>query len=198
MFASQARKQVNGISNAVAQKLMNYSWPGNVRELRNVIERAVALTRYEQLAVDDLPEKDRDYRSSQVLIGGTDPSELVPLEEVERQYILHVLKTLGDNKTLAARVLGLDRKTLYKPEIRPPSLPWIDPMKEINAYAIAVEKGFRARQQVIRDLGGDPRQVDALLASDPLDVRPPVSDSAENVIGPRQPNDDDEDQEEAA
>ena len=67
-------------------------WPGNVRELRNVIERAVALTRFDKLTLEDLPEKIRDYRSSQVVIGGSDPGELVPLEEVERRYILHVLE----------------------------------------------------------------------------------------------------------
>ncbi len=78
------------------------------------MERAVALTRYDKLAVDDLPEKIRDYQSSQVFIGGDDPSELVPLDEIERRYILHVLAAVDDNKTLAARVLGLDRKTLYR------------------------------------------------------------------------------------
>ena len=46
------------------------------------------LTRYDQLMIEDLPEKICDYRSSQVFIGGDDPSELVPLEEVERRYIL--------------------------------------------------------------------------------------------------------------
>lgn len=114
VFAGRSGKKVTGISDVVAKKLMGYAWPGNVRELRNVIERAVALTRYETLAVDDLPEKIRDYQSSQMVIGGNDPSELVPLEEVERRYILHVLNALGDNKTNAARVLGLDRKTLYR------------------------------------------------------------------------------------
>ncbi|MHB8971622.1 MAG: sigma-54-dependent transcriptional regulator [Pirellulaceae bacterium] len=113
-FAVRSGKPVTGISRAVAEKLMSYSWPGNVRELRNVIERAVALTRYEQLAVDDLPEKIRDYQSSRMVIGGNDPTDLQPLEEVERRYILHVLAALGDNKSTAARVLGLDRKTLYR------------------------------------------------------------------------------------
>ena len=93
---------------------MAYAWPGNVRELRNVIERAVALTRFEKLAVDDLPEKIRDYRSSHMVIGGNDPADLMPLEDVERRYILHVLEAVGGNKTNAARVLGLDRKTLYR------------------------------------------------------------------------------------
>ena len=67
---------------------------------------------------------------------------------------------------------GVVPASLYRPEFRPPSLPWIDPKKEIDAMAVAVQQGFKARWQVIRDLGGDPRQVDALLESDPFDVRP--------------------------
>jgi two-component system response regulator HydG len=113
-FAARSDKPVTGISEAVAERLLAYSWPGNVRELRNIMERAVALTRYDKLAVEDLPEKIRDYRSSQVFIGGEDPTELVPVVEVERRYILHVLEASGGNKTLAARTLGLDRKTLYR------------------------------------------------------------------------------------
>jgi two-component system response regulator HydG len=113
-YAARAKKQVTGLSDAVAQRLLAYRWPGNVRELRNVIERAVALTRFDQLTVEDLPEKVRDYRSSQVVLGGDDPSELAPLEEVERRYILHVVQSAGDNRSLAARTLGLDRKTLYR------------------------------------------------------------------------------------
>ncbi len=54
------------------------------------------------------------HRSSQIYIGGSDPAELVSLEEIERRYIMHVLATVSDNKTLAARILGLDRKTLYR------------------------------------------------------------------------------------
>jgi two-component system response regulator HydG len=113
-FAAQSGKQVKGISEAMGERLLAYTWPGNVRELRNVIERAVALTRYDKLAVESLPEKIREYRSSQVFIEGDDPSELVPMEEVERRYILHVMRSVGENKTLAARILGLDRKTLYR------------------------------------------------------------------------------------
>ncbi|HRX80654.1 MAG TPA: sigma-54 dependent transcriptional regulator, partial [Pirellulaceae bacterium] len=114
ILAERAGKPITGISENAAEKLLSYSWPGNVRELRNVIERAVALTRYEQLAVEDLPEKIRNYRSDQVVIAGHDPAELLPMEEVERRYIQHVLKTVGGNKTTAARILGLDRKTLYR------------------------------------------------------------------------------------
>jgi two-component system response regulator HydG len=113
-FAIRSDKQIAGISNAASEKLLNYTWPGNIRELRNTIERAVVLTRYEKICVDDLPEKIRNYKTSHLLVGSDNPSELVPIQEVERRYILHVLKTVGDNKTLAARVLGLDRKTLYR------------------------------------------------------------------------------------
>jgi two-component system response regulator HydG len=113
-FAARSGKRVVGMSEAVAEKLLAFAWPGNVRELRNVMERAVALTRYNKLVVEDLPEKIRDYRSSQVFIGGHDPSELVSMEEVERRYILHVLDSVDGNKTLGARILGLDRKTLYR------------------------------------------------------------------------------------
>ena len=88
---------------------------GNVRELRNVVERAVALTRHDKLTVDDLPDKIRDFRGSQVVIAGNDPGELTSLEEMSSGWgILHALHCLGDNRTLAAKTLGLDRKTLYR------------------------------------------------------------------------------------
>jgi two-component system response regulator HydG len=112
--ASRAGKSVTGISPPAAEKLLGYAWPGNVRELQNAVERAVALTRYEQITVDDLPEKIREHRPSHVLVAADDPSELVPLEEVERRYVLRVLEAAGGNKTLAAKILGLDRKTLHR------------------------------------------------------------------------------------
>ena len=113
-FATRSEKKVTDISKGVAEKLLAYTWSGNVRELRNVIERAVALTRYDRLGVEDLPEKIRNFQGSQVFIGGDDPTEMVALEEIERRYIQHVLGAVGSNKTMAARILGLDRKTLYR------------------------------------------------------------------------------------
>ncbi|MCC6750620.1 MAG: sigma-54-dependent Fis family transcriptional regulator [Deltaproteobacteria bacterium] len=113
-FAAVADKPVVGLSSAAAEKLLAYAWPGNVRELQNCVERAVALARYDQVAVEDLPEKIRSYRRSHVIVASEDPSELVPMEEVERRYILRVLDSVGGNKTLAAQVLGFDRKTLYR------------------------------------------------------------------------------------
>jgi two-component system response regulator HydG len=113
-FAARSDKRVVGFSAPVAERLLAYTWPGNVRELMNCIERSVALTSYEQLVVDDLPERVREFREEHVLVTGSDPEELVPLEEVERRYVLRVLDASGGNKTIAARVLGLDRKTLHR------------------------------------------------------------------------------------
>ena len=112
--AGKAGKHVTGLSPEAAERLLAYAWPGNVRELQNAMERAVALAQYEQVTVDDLPEKVRAYQPSHVLIAASDPTELVSLEEAERRYILRVVETLGGNKTLAARILGIGRKTLYR------------------------------------------------------------------------------------
>ena len=117
-FALQSARQmgrpVEGITSAAAEKLLAYPWPGNVRELQNCIERAVALTHLQEIAVEDLPEKVRDHRRSHFVLASDDPSELVPLEEVERRYILRVLAAVGGHRAQAARMLGLDRKTLYR------------------------------------------------------------------------------------
>ena len=113
-YAAGANKPVAGLTPEAAEKLMSYGWPGNVRELQNCIERAVALTRFDHIVVEDLPEKVRAYRPSRVLLGGDDPTEVLPLEEVERRYILWAVDALGGSKTLAAQKLGVDRKTLYR------------------------------------------------------------------------------------
>jgi len=112
--AARAHKAVTGIGTAAAELLLAYHWPGNVRELMNAIEHAVALAQYEQITPEDLPQRIRAYRKSHIIVAGDDPSELVPLEEVERRYVLRVMEAVAGNKRLAARVLGLDRKTLYR------------------------------------------------------------------------------------
>jgi two-component system response regulator HydG len=113
-FSRQTNRKVIGLSPPVAEKLMAYSWPGNVRELQNSIERAVALTRFDELTVDDLPEKIRNYRSSNVDVPGVGTGEIFTMDEVERRYITRVLRQLDGNKTVAAELLGLDRRTLYR------------------------------------------------------------------------------------
>src|SRR5580693_2331767 len=113
-YATQSRRPVAGMSSATADRLLTYPWPGNVRELQNCVERAVALAQFDQIGVDDLPEKIRDHKSSRISVESNGPAELLPMEEVERRYILKVLEAVGGNKTLAAQVLGFDRRTLYR------------------------------------------------------------------------------------
>ena len=113
-FAARGGKSVHRLSSVVAEKLLSYAWPGNVRELQNCIEHAVALARFEEITVEDLPERIRNYRSANVLVVGDDPSELVSMEVVERRYVLRVLDAVGGNRSMAARILGYDRKTLYR------------------------------------------------------------------------------------
>ena len=113
-YGARSSKQVTGLSPQAAERLLAYSWPGNVRELENCIERAIALAQHDHILPDDLPEKVRAYRRSHVLVASDDPAELVPLEEVERRYILRVMEAVGGNKSQAAQVLGLGRKTLYR------------------------------------------------------------------------------------
>jgi DNA-binding NtrC family response regulator len=113
-FAARAQKRVVGLSQPAAQLLLDYAWPGNVRELQNGIESAITLTRYDHLGADDLPRAIRDYRPPQVALLGQDPSALLSMDEVERRYILQVLDAVGSNRTQAAKVLGFDRKTLYR------------------------------------------------------------------------------------
>ncbi|MFT5522752.1 MAG: DNA-binding NtrC family response regulator [Pirellulaceae bacterium] len=114
LFAKRSGKGVTEFSEQVAERLISYHWPGNVRELRNVMERAVALTRYDQIVPEDLPQSILEHKATQVVLAGDNPSELVPLQEIERRYIEHVLTACDGNKTKAAKVLGLDRKTLYR------------------------------------------------------------------------------------
>jgi DNA-binding NtrC family response regulator len=113
-FAARMDKDVVGLTPAAAERLLTYQWPGNVRELQNCIERAVALTAFEQITVEDLPEKIRDYGGWQTLTSKAALAEVVPISELERRYILHVLEVAGGSRTLAARALGMDRKTLYR------------------------------------------------------------------------------------
>lgn len=103
-----------GLSADAERLLSAYPWPGNVRELANCMERAVVLARGRSIAAEDLPEKIREFRQSQMQAVGMDTPELVALEEIERRYILRVLDAMHGNKSRAAQVLGLDRKTLYR------------------------------------------------------------------------------------
>jgi two-component system response regulator AtoC len=108
------RGRVVGLKGAAAERLAAYPWPGNVRELQNCIERAVALAQFDHIGIDDLPERISHYKASRMTLENTDPSTFLPMDEVERRYIGQVLDALGGNKASAARVLGMDRRTLYR------------------------------------------------------------------------------------
>jgi DNA-binding NtrC family response regulator len=113
-IAARTNKPVQGISGPAARLLMDYDWPGNVRELENCMERAVALCRLDEITVDDLPSKVQEHQSSKIVITTESPGELITLDEMERRYVRQVLNAVGGNKTHAARILGIDRRSLYR------------------------------------------------------------------------------------
>jgi DNA-binding NtrC family response regulator len=112
--AQRSHKSVSRLGQLVAERLINYDWPGNVRELENSMERAVALARFNEITLDDLPTKIRNHRPSEIYALSEDPQQLPTIQEVEERYIRKVLAAVAGNKTLAAKILGLDRRTLYR------------------------------------------------------------------------------------
>ncbi len=113
-LATRTRRALAGVDAVVAERLLAYPWPGNVRELENCIERAVALAVNDQIVLADLPKKLREHRAHPPLPVGSDAATMPTLEEFEGRYIASVLKASGDNKTQAANILGIDRRTLYR------------------------------------------------------------------------------------
>ncbi len=114
-LSKKFNKSVSGLAQPAAACLLKYHWPGNVRELRNVIERALALSYHDLITVEDLPSQLQQPGSETPLPAGlVDPGTILSLEEMERRYIRQVLEQLDGNRTLAARLLGVDRKTLYR------------------------------------------------------------------------------------
>jgi two-component system response regulator HydG len=97
-----------------AAKLVAYRWPGNVRELHNCLEHAAALAPGSVIDLDHLPERILRFEADDFLVTARDQAELPSLDEVERRYILRVLDVTGGQRKVAARILGVDRKTLYR------------------------------------------------------------------------------------
>jgi DNA-binding NtrC family response regulator len=89
--------------------LAAYRWPGNVRELENTIERLVVLSRGSVIDEQDLPFKGSGPDLHERLF-----ADLPSLDELERRYLVHVVEQVGGNRTRAAEVLGIDRRTLYR------------------------------------------------------------------------------------
>lgn len=112
--AQRTDKGVRGISQPAARKLLDYDWPGNVRELRNAMERAVALTQRDEIVLDDLPPAVVRHEKRVVDGPEADIGSMLTIEELERKHIQRVLRVAEGNKTRAAKVLGIDRRTLYR------------------------------------------------------------------------------------
>jgi len=104
-------KNVSEIGEEAMESLIGYDFPGNVRELENIIERGVALTRGESIEKQHLPD---DLRGATLHTFRKKEGKYPSLEEMERSYIQWVLKEVGDNKTEAAKYLGIDRVSLWR------------------------------------------------------------------------------------
>jgi DNA-binding NtrC family response regulator len=96
---------------AAVEALSSYHWPGNVRELENMIERLVVFSRGSRIDAGDLPAT---VSPRAPVLEKRLFDDLPTLEEIERRYLLHVLEQVGHNRTRAAEVMGIDRRTLYR------------------------------------------------------------------------------------
>lgn len=110
-FADQHGEAVQRFSGDAMRILMTHSWPGNVRELENAVEHALTMGGSEVLTSEDLPASirtpERDVVQEALLDNAT-------LGEVERRYIIRVMEKVGGHQINASRVLGIDRRTLYR------------------------------------------------------------------------------------
>ncbi len=111
-------KSISVISSEALQLLMNYDWPGNARQLENVIERAVLLETTGVLQAENLPIEIHSARKQYQIISSRDNqptlTDILPLEEVERQAIVRALEATGNNIRQTAKVLGINRATVYR------------------------------------------------------------------------------------
>ncbi len=108
-YNKRTRKNINNISPEVKRALMEYDWPGNIRELENTVERAVVLSKGNEIELESLVYHGISSGSS---FFNPAAGRCKPLDEVEKEYIKAVLQAHYGNKSKAARVLGIDRKTL--------------------------------------------------------------------------------------
>jgi two-component system, NtrC family, response regulator AtoC len=113
-IAGRGGKPVPVISADAARKLVSYDWPGNVRELENCIERAVAMCGGREIEPSHLPAKVLNHQPARIELSTSDAATMITLDEMERRYVRQVLASVNGNKTHAARVLGIDRRSLYR------------------------------------------------------------------------------------
>jgi len=106
-FNRKFTREIKGISSEVEQMFLNYPWPGNVRELENLLEHAFVRCRQNVITAENLPSDFRRYCESHAL-----PADLSPEDEAEA--IHQALRQADGNKTEAARLLGMSRRTIYR------------------------------------------------------------------------------------
>jgi transcriptional regulator with PAS, ATPase and Fis domain len=114
--AARSSKPVRGLADDAVRAMRAYHWPGNVRELQNCMERAVALSDGPLVTAAVLPPSVRDATENRTALPTVvdDRESLPSLAEVERRYVRYVLQQTKNNKTHAAKLLGIDRKTLQR------------------------------------------------------------------------------------
>jgi DNA-binding NtrC family response regulator len=108
------RPEGSAISPEARELLVAYDWPGNVRELENAVARALALNPSGVVIPEDLPDAIRIAQAEPAPVPLPPPGDRPTLAELERRYASQVLGETGGNKTRAAEILGIDRKTLYR------------------------------------------------------------------------------------
>ena len=113
-FAVENSKAVNEFTSDALELLMNYTWPGNVRELRTAIEHAVVLCRGEKIGARDLPPSVRGVSSGRKNDAKVFPQNDLTVKEAEKQLIIRALKETDGNRTLAARKIGMSRRTFHR------------------------------------------------------------------------------------
>jgi DNA-binding NtrC family response regulator len=109
-FNAETGKRVQGLSPAALSTLQGYAWPGNIRELRNTLERAMILVDGDVIGEEHLPP---DLQSSRPEAAMLRVPLGLPMDKVEKEYILASLQKNGGNKARTAEVLGISEKTLY-------------------------------------------------------------------------------------
>lgn len=111
--AKKNRKEISGFSPEAMAKLVRYSWPGNIRELANSVERAVILAKSDYIEKNDIITGEEYFKEKETIVY-SDEFKVEPLKEIEKKAIIQTLKSLDNNKSAAARELGITRKTLHK------------------------------------------------------------------------------------
>ena len=113
IYSRDLSKDLKGISRQVQKLFLKYPWPGNVRELENVLESASILTKKDYIDIPDLPKYLQDYYDSLDKIPFIERQELSTLDDLEKDYIIHILKLTENNLRKAAKILDISRTTLY-------------------------------------------------------------------------------------